>query len=63
MNDEYSTFKELFDSSPTPMWDEDITDLINHFNSLKKEGIKDFKKYFENEDNLNECIRKIKNGS
>ena len=58
---ENSRRKELFDFSPTPMWEEDITELIEHLNHLKQNGIDDFERFFEsNPEGLNECIKKIK---
>ncbi len=42
------------------MWEEDITDLINHIKSLRENGVKDFNVFFEKESNIRTCIKKIK---
>ncbi len=39
LSDELFLANNLFENSPTPMWEEDITDLINHIEVLKKNGI------------------------
>ncbi|MEJ2495863.1 MAG: PAS domain-containing protein, partial [Ignavibacteriaceae bacterium] len=54
-------YKDLFDLSPTPMWEEDITDLIIHLQHIKSKGITNFKEFFNNSpDELNTCIKLIK---
>lgn len=55
-----TSYKELFFNSPTPMWEEEITELILHLNKLKKNGVNNFNKYFESEANVKICIEKIK---
>jgi len=58
---ENSIFKELFDSSPTPMWEEDITELVDHLDLVRDSGVINFNEYFNsNPEKLTECIDKIK---
>ena len=59
-NDLYPSMN-LFDNSPTPMWEEEITDLINYLGEIKNRGITDIEKYLEsNPDEVSICINKIK---
>jgi PAS domain S-box-containing protein len=61
LNKEYSIYKELFENSPTPMWEEDITELISHLKSLQSSGISNFEEYYNNNPGeLSNCIAKIK---
>jgi PAS domain S-box-containing protein len=61
LNREYSNYKELFENSPTPMWEEDITELISHLQSLQSSGVNNFEEYYKtNPDELSNCISKIK---
>lgn len=50
-------FKRLFEDSPEPLWEEDYTELAEYLEALKANGIKDFRKYFE--DNPYEVIKCI----
>ncbi len=54
-------FQQLFEYSPVPLFEEDYTSLITYINQLKDEGIKDFRKYFdENPSEVELCSHKIK---
>ena len=54
-------FENLFEQSPNAFWEEDLSELKLMLDELKKNGIKDFKKYFdENPDFILECASKIK---
>jgi PAS domain S-box-containing protein len=61
VEEENVRYKELFDNSRTPMWEEDITELILYLKNLKKDNVDSFQKYFnENPEELENCIKKIK---
>lgn len=54
-------YKTLFDDSPIPLWEEDFSELVIYFNSLKKKGIKDLHTYLEEyPDELLACTKMIK---
>lgn len=54
-------YQSLFDYSPVPLWEEDFTELYFYLESLKKEGVMDFRAYFEkNPETLQLCSQKIK---
>ncbi len=54
-------FKTLFENSPTPLWEEEYSELDKYLNKLKDKGIKDFRKYFDNKPSeLLKCLSKIK---
>jgi len=46
-------FRNIFFNSPVSIWQEDWTEIIKMIDDLKKEGVKDFEKYF-NENNQKE---------
>ena len=61
LSKEYLISHELFEYSPTPMWEEDITDLMEYLDSLKEDGVTDFDEYFTtNKNELLKCINLIK---
>lgn len=61
LNKNLTISEQLFESSPTPMWEEDITELIEFLDKLKLSGVSNFDEYFElNPDELKDCIAKIK---
>jgi len=41
-------FQSLFEDSPTPIWEEDFSEVKKALDLLKKKGIKDFLLFFEN---------------
>lgn len=54
-------YKDLFESSPVPLWEEDFSDLLNYFSLLKKQGVKDFQQFFtDHPEQLISCAKKIK---
>jgi len=56
-----SNFKELFEYAPIPFLEEDVTELFEFYDELKKNGVNDIRKYLdENPSVLIECINKIK---
>ena len=53
-------YKYSFESSPTPTWIEDFTELYYFIQKLKKRGIKDFKKYLDKRPNVvADCAKMI----
>ncbi len=53
-------FRNIFSNSPVSIWQEDWTAIIKMIDKLKKEGVKDFKKYFnENRQFVNEALTKV----
>ena len=51
----------LFDESPISLWDEDFTEVKVYLDILKKEGISEFRIFFdENPEELAICSRKVK---
>lgn len=54
-------YKSLFNESPVPLWEEDISELMAYLNELKKEGIDNIREYFDNNPNeLVKCFDRIK---
>ena len=47
----------LFNESPVALWETDFSDVKNYFNRLKKQGIYNFKGYFDqNPEKVHECL-------
>ena len=40
-------YRTLFNESPIPLWEEDFTEVKKYIDDLKKDGISDFRKYFD----------------
>ena len=58
---ESSIFRELFEKSPTPMWEEDFTEVFRYIQALKDSGITDLKDLFNQHPNeLDHFISLIK---
>ncbi len=54
-------YQKLFNNSPVPLWEEDLTELFNYFDELKSKGVSDFRKYFNNNEiEVLKCTKKIK---
>ena len=54
-------YKSLFEESPIPLWEEDFSELMNHFERLSETGINDFESYFlKNPQAVNDCRSMIK---
>ena len=41
-------YRSLFEDSPVAMWEQDFTELKRHLDGLQREGVADFRTYFEN---------------
>ncbi len=53
-------FRTLFENSPTPLWEEEFSELDKYLKKLKEKGVKDFRKYFDNKPaELIKCLSKI----
>lgn len=49
-------FRALFEDSPISLWEEDLTRLKRHFDTLKARGVTDFRAHFtKNPDDLARC--------
>ena len=54
-------YKSLFNYSPIPLWEEDITDVSSYLSELKKDGHEDLKIYFKNNpEEYVKCSKMIK---
>jgi PAS domain S-box-containing protein len=54
-------YRSLFEDSPISLWEEDISDLQEHFNTLRSSGITDFRAYFaDHPEEVYKCIGLIK---
>ncbi|WDP87532.1 MAG: hypothetical protein HUN05_22365 [Desulfobacter sp.] len=57
-NDRYKT---LFQDSPVPLWEEDFSGIYDYFSTLRKNGVRDFQSYFnENPAEVLKCAQKVK---
>jgi len=55
------SYQELFEYSPIPILEEDVTELFAFLDKLKESGINDLRKYFDdNSQVVYNCIKKIK---
>ncbi len=53
-------FRQLFEHSPVPLWEEDFSELSAYLEKIKQKGISDFRAYFhDNPTELQTCARKI----
>lgn len=54
-------YEAMFNDSPIPLWEEDFSELIEYLDSLKLEGIQDFREFFDkNPEALLLCSQKVK---
>lgn len=54
-------YRRLFDNAPIPLWEEDFSEVYSYFEELKKNGVKDFRNYFnENHHEVIKCLEMIK---
>ena len=53
-------FKELFDNSPVPLWEEDFGELFEYLAVLRQDGVENFRAYFDNHPSeVAKCAQKI----
>ncbi|KAA3615349.1 MAG: PAS domain S-box protein [Calditrichaeota bacterium] len=54
-------YHALFENSPVPLWEEDFSQVKKYIDQLKKQGVKDFRKYFnENKAKVAELAATVK---
>jgi PAS domain S-box-containing protein len=54
-------YRSLFEDSPISIWEEDFSEIKTYLDRLRREGIKDFRAYFEkNPETVMECVPKVK---
>jgi len=54
-------YRDLFESSPISLWEEDLSELKNYIDILKNSGINDFRVYFDkNPEEVKKCVSMIK---
>lgn len=54
-------YESLFNDSPVPLWEEDLSMLYDYFEELKTNGVSNFRDYFDKHPGeLKTCIGKIK---
>lgn len=54
-------YRYLFEDSPVSIWEEDFSEVKTYLDGLKKNGVIDFKKFFdEHPEEIKNCISKIK---
>ncbi len=59
--DSQKRYKSLFEDSPTPMWEEDFSEIKREIELLKESGITDFTLFFENNPDLvKNIIKRVK---
>ncbi len=54
-------YRSLFEDSPISIWEEDFSAVYKYINSLREQGITDFKEYFSNNpDQVEKCSKLVK---
>lgn len=54
-------YRSLFENSPVALWEEDCSQLLEHFDHLRRQGVKNFRAYFDqNPQAVFECASLIK---
>jgi PAS domain S-box-containing protein len=54
-------YRELFESSPFPMWEEDFSELKRYLDSLAASGVTDLRTYLrEHRRAVEECLRRVR---
>jgi len=54
-------YRDIFEKSPTSLWQEDFSEIKTYFDDLKEKGIYDFNAYFEeNPDEVKKCAMMVK---
>ncbi len=53
-------YQMLFNESPAPLWEEDFSEVYVYLENCKRDGVHDFRAYFEeNPDELTVCAQKV----
>ncbi len=51
-------YRNLFENSPISLWEEDFSEIRKYLNNLKKSGVKDIRRYFDNHPKeVKNCLR------
>ncbi len=54
-------YRSLFEDSPVPIWDEDFSEVKNRIEEIRRKGVVDFRRYFdENIHDLLYCVEGLK---
>jgi len=54
-------YRRLFEDSPISLWEEDFTEISHYLDKLKKDGVRDFREFFDkNPHEVANCSKKIK---
>src|SRR5262249_34911873 len=54
-------YRELFENSPFPMWEEDFGKVKEYLDGLRQAGVLDIRRHLaENRSCLHECIRRVR---
>lgn len=61
LNESQARYKSLYENAAIPIFEEDFSEVKAFFDHIKKEGITDFRKYFDDcPSKVNECIGLVK---
>ncbi len=61
LEEQEKLYQTLFNNSPVPLWEEDITDLYEYLTELKRKDIANFRDFLDkNPELLSECFQKTK---
>ena len=53
-------YKQLFNESPVPLWEEDFCELYSYLDELRENGVEDFRDYFDSHpDEIALCSEKV----
>lgn len=54
-------YRNLFQNSPIPLWEEDFTELYHYLDEFRKKNVQDFREYFDTHPSvLRKCSQKVK---
>lgn len=54
-------YQTLFQNSPIPLWEEDFTEVYQYLDTLREQGVRDFRKHSETDPSfLEKCSQKVK---
>jgi PAS domain S-box-containing protein len=61
LQEEEARYRSLFEDSPISLWEEDFSAIKAYFDQLRREGVTDFRAYFEGRpEAVAECAAKVK---
>ena len=54
-------YRDLFENSPFPMWEEDFSGIKEYLDTLRQAGVEDIRRHLmENRGSIEECIRRVR---